>query len=166
MVSQQFIALINDMRTYMHTDYETIDQCLYRLQSEWKELQGLWQIGTVEEIKLLLFNMSRRGFEICALLTKEDVFYYLDTAIELHKTKNAGYSGNSEDAWKNFREVEKFGISAADGCLTRFADKYSRFWTVRDNPKNDQVNESLLDTMLDWSNYAIILYCLLDEERN
>lgn len=82
---------------------------------------------------------------------------------DLHIRKNAGYAGDDPDPWKNFRAVEVFGISAADGCLTRLSDKYARWCVLKDNPEKDLVNESIADTLMDMVAYCLILICLLEE---
>lgn len=82
---------------------------------------------------------------------------------DLHVRKNAGYAGDDPDPWKNFRAVEVFGISAADGCLTRLSDKYARWCVLKDNPEKDLVNESIADTLMDMVAYCLILICLLEE---
>lgn len=91
----------------------------------------------------------------------------LDDAWDLHIRKNAGYAGaDNPDPWANFRMAEDFGISAFEGCLVRMTDKYARIRSLRKNPDNDQVNESIRDTLQDLAAYALIAICLLDEEKN
>jgi hypothetical protein len=83
----------------------------------------------------------------------------------LHEKKNAGYAGASNpDPWANFRMCESFGISAFDGCMVRLSDKYIRVTNLMKNPKNEQVGESIIDTLMDLSAYALIAVCLLDEK--
>jgi hypothetical protein len=60
--------------------------------------------------------------------------------------------------------AEAFGISALDGCLVRMSDKYIRVTNLRRHPANEQVNESMRDTLRDLAAYALIAVCLLDEE--
>ena len=45
------------------------------------------------------------------------------------------------------------------------SDKYIRIGNLRQNPGNDQVNESIRDTLTDLAAYALIAICLLDEEK-
>lgn len=91
----------------------------------------------------------------------------LDDAWALHEAKNAGYAGeDNPDPWANFRMSEAFGISALDGCLVRMSDKYIRVTNLRRHPSNDKVNESIRDTLLDLSAYALIAVCLMDEEQD
>lgn len=89
----------------------------------------------------------------------------LEDMKNLHIKKNAGYSGDSTDRWANFRMSEAFGVSALKGCLVRMSDKFIRVQNLMKNPNNDQVGESIRDTLFDLSAYALIAICLLDEER-
>lgn len=90
----------------------------------------------------------------------------LEEAKDLHIRKNAGYAGaDNPDAFANFRMSEAFGVSALDGCLVRMSDKYIRITNLRKNPANDRVNESIRDTLLDLSAYALIAVCLLEEQE-
>lgn len=84
----------------------------------------------------------------------------------LHVRKNRGYAGGSADAWANFRESEDFGISAFKGVLVRMSDKWIRTKNLVKNPKNDMVGESLKDTLMDLSAYALIGVCILEEEKH
>ena len=90
----------------------------------------------------------------------------LEEAKDLHIRKNAGYSGaDNPDAWANFRMAEEFGVSAFKGCLVRMSDKYIRITNLIRNPNNEQVGESVKDTLKDLAAYALIAVCLLEEEE-
>lgn len=90
----------------------------------------------------------------------------LDDAKELHIRKNAGYSGaDNPDPWANFRMAEAFGVSPFKGCLVRMSDKYIRVTNLVKNPDNEQVGESIKDTLKDLAAYALIAVCLLEEEE-
>lgn len=89
----------------------------------------------------------------------------LDTMKDIHIKKNAGYCGDSPDAFKNFRQAELFGISAFQGCLVRMSDKFMRVANLSKNAEADQVGEAITDTLLDLANYAIIAICLYEEEE-
>lgn len=90
----------------------------------------------------------------------------LEQAKELHIKKNAGYAGaDNPDPWANFRMCEAFGVSAFDGCMVRLSDKYIRVTNLMKNPNNDQVGESIKDTLMDLSAYALIAICLLEERE-
>lgn len=88
----------------------------------------------------------------------------LDDQRELHVHKSAGYSGkDNPDPWANFRRCEDFGVPAYMGCLIRLSDKYQRVISLLKCAENDQVNESLRDTLMDLSAYAMITICLYEE---
>lgn len=91
----------------------------------------------------------------------------LETMKEIHIKKNAGYAGmDAIDSWANFRMSEEFGVSAFLGCLVRMSDKYIRITNLVKNPKNEQVGESIKDTLIDLAAYALIAICLLEETEN
>jgi len=86
----------------------------------------------------------------------------LQDAADLHKRKSAGYVGQTNpDPWANFRESERIGVPAWQGALIRMGDKYQRILTLAKDASNDQVGESIQDTLLDLSAYALIVLCLL-----
>lgn len=89
----------------------------------------------------------------------------LEEMKELHIKKNAGYSGDSRDRWANFRMAENFGVSAFLGCLIRMSDKFIRIQNLVKNPNNEMVGESIKDTLRDLASYALIAYCLLEEQE-
>lgn len=100
-------------------------------------------------------------------MASEKYLKLLDDAKELHIRKNAGYSGmDNPDAWANFRMAEAFGVSAFKGCLVRMSDKYIRITNLVKNPDNEQVGESIKDTLKDLAAYALIAVCLLEEEED
>lgn len=85
---------------------------------------------------------------------------------DIQKRKNAGYAGQGNpDPWANFRMAEMFGVSSFIGCLVRMSDKFIRIANLVKNPKNEQVNESITDTLLDLANYCLIAICLYEEEH-
>lgn len=86
-----------------------------------------------------------------------------DSMRDIHKRKNAGYAGDCNDPWANFRYSELFGIPAFKGCLVRLSDKFIRIANLTKNPKNEQVGEAITDTLLDLANYAVIAICLYEE---
>jgi hypothetical protein len=88
----------------------------------------------------------------------------LEKMKDLHIRKNAGYAGqDNADAWANFRMSQSFGVSPFLGCLVRMSDKYIRVSNLIKNPENEQVGESIKDTLMDLAAYALIAYCLYDE---
>lgn len=85
---------------------------------------------------------------------------------ELHSKKNAGYAGkDNPDPWANFRMAERIGLTAFQGCLTRWGDKVIRVENLVKNSENDQVGENLTDTLMDCAAYSLIAVCLLREEN-
>lgn len=88
----------------------------------------------------------------------------LEKMKELHIKKNAGYSGDSQDRWANFRMSESFGVSAVLGCLVRMSDKFIRIKNLIKNPNNEQVGEAITDTLMDLASYALITICLINEK--
>jgi hypothetical protein len=84
----------------------------------------------------------------------------------IHRAKAAGYSGSDNpDTWANFREATMWGLTPLQGCLVRMGDKYRRAQNLMRNPANEQVGETLKDTLMDMSNYAKIAICLWEEEQ-
>jgi len=89
----------------------------------------------------------------------------LDEMRVLHQRKNSGYAGaDNPDPWANLRMSEAFGVSPFRGALVRLSDKYIRVTNLLRDPNNDQVGESLRDTLMDLSAYALIAICLMEEE--
>lgn len=99
-------------------------------------------------------------------MTSKRYIELLDQMKDLHVRKNAGYAGDDPDPWANFRMCEKFGIPSFLGCLVRLSDKYIRVTNLVKNPKNEQVGESIKDTLFDLAAYSLIAVCLLEEEEN
>ena len=87
----------------------------------------------------------------------------LDSMADLHRRKAAGYGVDGGDTWANFREAEHWGITALQGCLVRMGDKYRRAQNVLRDPANEQVGETVRDTLIDLAAYALIAVCLMDE---
>lgn len=87
----------------------------------------------------------------------------LDEMRSLHIRKNAGYAGDSQDRWANFRISETFGVSAFRGTLVRMSDKYIRIMNLVANPNNERVGESILDTLADLASYSLIAACIWEE---
>lgn len=86
---------------------------------------------------------------------------------KLHRAKAAGYSGiGAVDTWSNFREAERWGITPFLGCMVRKGDKYRRLQNLIRNPLNEQVGESVIDTLMDDAAYDLIGICLLREEQH
>jgi len=82
-----------------------------------------------------------------------------DVCFSIMQAKNEDYS-SVDDALKNFR---KRGIP---GILTRMEDKISRVEELATKDKEAKVNESVLDTLLDLANYAVIAAIVWGENRS
>jgi hypothetical protein len=89
----------------------------------------------------------------------------LDEALDLHLRKNRGYSAQNPDAFANFRLAEGMGLTAVQGVLVRMGDKFARVQSLARDPSNDKVGESMRDTLMDLSAYALIAICLMEEEK-
>lgn len=89
----------------------------------------------------------------------------LEQMADLHRRKNAGYSGGKEDPWSNFRECNDFGVDSFTGVLVRMSDKWSRVKSLKRNANNEQVGESMRDTLIDLASYALIATILLKEAK-
>ena len=84
--------------------------------------------------------------------------------IEILKAKNADYSNNSENPFKNFEMVELFGITdVKTGILVRMTDKFARLINLTKKEANVQ-GETIIDTLQDLQNYAAILAAYLEYE--
>jgi len=87
--------------------------------------------------------------------------------IEIHNVKNKGYAGvDNDDPLENFKYVEKeFGIRTEDGFITRICDKWCRFRNVWKQKVSYLADESLIDTMIDISNYFLLMVGYLLEKE-
>jgi hypothetical protein len=132
----------------------------------WADVDAAW--SRVEETpdRITLFHLANTSFALLSATTGIRTEQLMAEATELHVAKNAGYAGaENPDPWANFRLSQRFDISPFRGVLVRLTDKYSRIHSLRRNPANDRIGESILDTLRDLAAYALIAICLLDEER-
>lgn len=172
MVSQRYLQLLDEIPNIEWAkDLEYSDN----INDEWGFFTEDWQWYIEEEGKkekhifylvVDLKNLAYIGYYLISQVTHESIDTILSRAKKLHENKNAGYSGDSTNAWLNFRGCEEFGINVADGCLTRLCDKYHRYKALNENSALDKVGESIIDTLMDLSAYCLILICLLEEETN
>ena len=79
--------------------------------------------------------------------------------------KNADYSGNNENAFRNFTYVEQMGVASTEaGILVRLSDKFSRMSNLlKADPK--VVEEKLEDTIEDAINYLAILHAYVSSKK-
>ena len=83
--------------------------------------------------------------------------------LDITRAKNNDYSW-SQFAFKNFEQIEwitDWKISTADGILVRMTDKMSRIATLL-NWEQQVADEKITDTLMDLSNYSIILSIYLE----
>lgn len=81
-------------------------------------------------------------------------------AVEISRRKNSDYAGDG-DPFLNFRAVELLGIDPGEAILVRMMDKMTRAGNLLKR-KAMVADESILDTLLDLSNYADILRMFLE----
>lgn len=146
------------------------DQVCARINVLWSSLAQQWkQDYTPGIVDAILLALSRHALHAIAVTQSDPVDAYacaVATACDIHHRKNAGYAGaDQDDPWRNFRQCEAFGIHIEDGIITRMSDKMARWQNLRRDPVNEQVGESILDTLLDLANYAVILVCVRQEAR-
>lgn len=84
----------------------------------------------------------------------------LSEITELHDRKNQDYA-RDDDPLSNFRRAQRLGVAPFVGILVRMSDKWSRLEELASG-KTPQ-NESMRDTLIDLSVYALLAIILLDE---
>jgi len=90
----------------------------------------------------------------------------LDEMRQTHIDKSAGYAGSDNpDPFANFRECERFGISAFEGCMVRLSDKFVRVTNLMQDPTNERVDEKITDTLIDLASYSLIATILWRERE-
>tara|TARA_Y100000310_G_C20611094_1_gene778045 strand:+ start:891 stop:1313 length:423 start_codon:yes stop_codon:yes gene_type:complete len=85
---------------------------------------------------------------------------FSSVARDLMKRKNADYTDSCKggNPFLNFTRCESMGVcSVEQGFLVRLTDKMSRLSTFCNGNKFEVVDESVMDTILDASNYLILL---------
>ena len=102
------------------------------------------------------FRYLKLPSEVAPEPTSEELFEQhkriLDEMKEVYKHKNNAY-GNSFD-----KSIDKAGVISG---YTRISDKFNRFDSYVFDNKFYEGDESILDTLLDLSNYAIMMYMWL-----
>ena len=102
---------------------------------------------TTEEFLEFKKEIAQRSYDIC-------------------KQKNADYTADSGNAFKNFMMVEEMGIcSTEDGFLTRMTDKMMRVTSFVKKGTLEVKSESVEDTLMDLSNYAELFMGYLKWKR-
>ena len=87
---------------------------------------------------------------------------------ETHEVKNKAYGGGNPLG--NFEESERLGIQSWKGAMVRLTDKYTRMCNLTKNIGNPEYAdardmESLDDTLIDLSNYGIIVAVLFNKQK-
>lgn len=83
--------------------------------------------------------------------------------VDISAKKNADYA-NDNDPFQNFRACEALGIDGNEGILVRMSDKMMRAANLLKREAQVQ-DESILDTLMDLSNYALILAIKIESEN-
>lgn len=163
MISQDYLDYVDVIGYIRGYQFDNKEQLLEGIQYNWGWLKAYWPLKDTSAKVDCLLNLAEMSYELLQRLTDQEWNDLISAVKELHEKKNAGYSPEDTDSWRNFRECTEFGITAANGCLVRLCDKFRRFYNVYNNPDNDQVLESAIDTLRDLAAYSIILICLLEE---
>lgn len=83
--------------------------------------------------------------------------------LEIAERKNSDYAAE-DDAFKNLKMCESYGVPAAKGVLVRMSDKMTRISNLLNRPAL-VIDESVIDTLRDLSVYATLLMILLQYEE-
>jgi hypothetical protein len=86
---------------------------------------------------------------------------YSQYNLQVVRNKNTDYA-RSDDAFSNFRAVERHGLSVGQGFMVRMEDKMSRLGNLLQQPAAVK-GETLKDTALDLANYAMLLAAWWEE---
>jgi hypothetical protein len=160
--SQEYLELLDRMHDIAVA--ESIDAAAQWMQVDWHDVVDASRRERYIQQHLLFLAASSIAYILAQ--KNSSLQLIIDEMRSLHIRKNAGYTGDNTDPWWNFRQCEVFGITAVQGVLTRLSDKISRFQMLRQNIANEQVGESILDTVMDIASYALIAVCLLSEKDN
>ena len=131
-------------RTYA---WDTIQDAWITLAEQWNG--DIHDVSRLSRIHISLYSLAQSA---CMWLCDGDGNQWqplMERIRDIHQRKNAGYAGQTGDAWSNFRECEEFGIPIQDGIITRMSEKIASIRNVLGNRDNEQCGESLYDTMLD-----------------
>jgi hypothetical protein len=84
--------------------------------------------------------------------------------VEISRKKNADYAG-AADPFANFRVCASLGIPVEVGLIVRMSDKMARIANLtKPGVVAQVVDESVLDTLSDLANYAMILRMWLESQ--
>jgi hypothetical protein len=157
MFSQQYIDIMHFMPAYAAMNRQDID-------SAWEDMRESYTISALRDnLEQNLLALAGCCFNDLSQRYKKEPHELVKELVTLHLKKSAGYVGNNPDPWSNFRKVNEFNISVAEGIITRMCDKYSRYLVLRKDPTQDKVGETIEDTIKDLLAYSCILLCILGE---
>ena len=81
--------------------------------------------------------------------------------------KNADYTGDDNEPFKNFTMVEVMGVASTEqGFTTRMIDKLMRVGSFVKNGVLQVADEKVEDTLLDLANYCLLFICYLRSKKN
>ncbi len=84
---------------------------------------------------------------------------------EIHDEKRNAYSSNGDALGNFFQSSKMTGIPAHIGVWVRMTDKIMRITNIMKGNKIKVTDETIEDTLLDLSNYSIILILLMRSEK-
>ena len=95
----------------------------------------------------------------------ETALSILDNMQTVYEAKDNDYSATGLPMG-NLRKCEEAGIDAWRGCLVRIGDKMSRLENFLKEKEYLVISEKAEDTVIDLANYAILMSCLLEENKS
>ncbi len=90
----------------------------------------------------------------------------LEKMRQIHHSKRRDYGAN--DPLGNFKQAIDLGVKPSLGCAIRMSDKWARFCNLyrKGNENRAVKDESIIDTLLDLANYALLTIILLESESS
>jgi len=86
--------------------------------------------------------------------------------LEIIRRKNADYSGGADDAFGNFAAAEFFGVTTMEQAVfIRMLDKVTRLSSFMAAKQLQVREESVVDTLRDLANYAVILEQIIKSRK-
>lgn len=150
----------HERRAYIRLDIgHVLDVEAVAVLPGWEKSRGArLEVNIARELGLPVFD----ALTMKPLITGDPRFHALLHEIAaLHDRKQADY-GTGEDAFANVRASQEFGVAPWVGTLIRANDKWTRIKSLL--RKGYLVNESLDDSLMDISVYALIALILKREE--
>jgi len=96
-------------------------------------------------------------------MSKERFKEIVKEMTDLHDRKNRDYAG--DDYLSNFLMCERMGIPAWKGSLIRLSDKVSRVMNIARTGEIAVSDETVIDTLMDVSVYAIVTRILYENSK-